>query len=221
MNIKLDSFEVRVLGSLIEKEFTTPEYYPLTLNALTNACNQKSNREPIVSYDEKTVARALESLFEKKLAQRVTGGDSRVPKYQQVLTKNLELNSPQIAVMMVLMLRGPQTLGEIKSRTGRVYEFKDLEEVEMTLQSLEAVREFPLVQKLPRQTGMKESRYAHLLSDLPKIEVEQKSMKEESAFVEVQTELQRISKLEEEVKSLHKQFNDLKKQFSEFKKQFE
>src|SRR5262249_32921989 len=139
--------EVRVLGSLVEKEITTPEYYPLTLNALTNACNQLSNREPVVSFDEKTVARALESLREKKLAWMVTGV-GRVQKYEHRFAEAFHLAAQEIAVLCVLMLRGPQTVGEIRGRTGRLYEFKELDEVELTLQALMAVQP-PLVARLP------------------------------------------------------------------------
>src|SRR5881396_345758 len=147
VNILLNEVECRVLGSLIEKEITTPEYYPLTLNALVNACNQLSNRDPVVSFDEKTVARALESLREKRLAWMVTG-IGRVPKYEQRFAEEYKLAEQELAVLCVLMPRGPQTVGEIRGRTGRLYEFKELEEVELTLQALMTVQP-PFAVKLP------------------------------------------------------------------------
>jgi uncharacterized protein YceH (UPF0502 family) len=213
--------EVRVLGSLIEKEITTPEYYPLTLNALTNACNQISNRDPVVSFDEKTVARALESLREMKLAWMVTGV-GRVPKYEHRLNEALQLAEQEVAVLCVLMLRGPQTVGEIRGRTGRLYEFKELEEVELTLQALMAAQP-PLVLRLPRQPGTKEPRYAHLLAGDVQVEEREvaKPPRLEPATLEVRQENERFSKLEVEVAQLRAELDMLKERFFEFKKQFD
>ena len=163
MNL-LNETEVRVVGSLIEKQLTTPEYYPLTLNSLMHACNQISNRDPVVAFDEKAVAQALESLREKNLAYVFYGSDSRVPKYKHVMPEIFHISQPEVAVMCVLMLRGPQTIGELRGRTGRMYEFADLAEVESTLENLAKREDEPLVAKLPRQAGKKDSRYAHLLS---------------------------------------------------------
>jgi len=220
MDVILNAVEVRVLGSLIEKELTTPEYYPLTLNALVNACNQISNRDPVVAYDEKMVVRALESLREKQLAWMVTGAGSRVPKYEHRLAEQLKLAEQEIAVLCVLMLRGPQTIGEIRGRTGRMYEFKELTEVEMTLDSLTSALP-PLVMKLPRQPGMKESRYAHLLSGEVHVEEAPAAARLEPATLEVRAENERLAKLESEVEVLRQELAELKQQFLDFKGQFE
>jgi len=215
----LNQVEVRVLGSLIEKEITTPEYYPLTLNALINACNQLSNREPVVSFDEKTVARALESLREKKLAWMVTGV-GRVPKYEHRFAEALQLAEQEAAVLCVLMLRGPQTVGEIRGRTGRLYEFKELEEVELTLQALMAAQA-PLVTRLPRQPGTKESRYAHLLSGEVQVEEREVTPRLEQATIEVRQENERLARLESELADVKLELDQLKQQFLDFRKQFE
>lgn len=163
MDLVLSEPEIRVLGSLVEKEITTPEYYPLTLNALVSACNQKTNREPVVSYDEDDVRDALDGLREKDLAIICGPRDSRVPKYDNYLADKLGLTPAEVAVMCVLLLRGPQTPGELKSRTGRLHAFEELSEIEATLDGLASREESPLVVKLPRQPGRKEYRYAHLL----------------------------------------------------------
>ena len=197
---RLNDTEVRVLGALIEKEITTPDYYPLSLNGLVAACNQSSNRNPVVHYDEGTVAHAADSLLEKKLVHLVDRGESRVTKYRHVLYEAMNLGRPAIAVMCVMMLRGPQTVGEIRTRSNRLYNFSSLEEVEITLNSLMS-GEPPLIVRLPRQSGQKEIRYAHLLSG-------------EVSLTEPEAEPDRIGKLEKEV-------DDLKKQFEQFRKQFE
>jgi len=196
--------EVRVLGALIEKEITTPDYYPLSLNALMAACNQSSNRHPVVHYGEGEVGAAADSLREKGLIHLVDRGESRVTKYRHVLYEALNMGRPSIAVICVLMLRGPQTVGEIRTRTNRLYDFSSLEEVEMTLNSFMA-GELPVVVRLPRQTGQKEVRYAHLLSG---------SVTAVEAEAAGEPELDRIGKLEREIE-------DLKKQFDQFRKQFE
>jgi len=221
MNVdqKLTAVEVRVLGSLIEKEITTPEYYPLTLNALVNACNQISNRDPVVSFDDKIVARALEDLREKKLVWMVTGV-GRVPKYEHRFAEALKLAEQELAVLCVLMLRGSQTVGEIRGRTGRLYEFKELEEVELTLQAL-MTAEPPLVVKLPRQPGTKESRYAHLLSGEVQIEEREVAPRIEPAVLEVHRENEKFAKLEEDLAQVRIELSELKQEFVDFKKQFE
>jgi uncharacterized protein len=207
--------ESRVIGALIEKEITTPEYYPLTLNSLVNACNQKSNREPVVSFDENTVEITLTALREKALARRVTGSDMRVPKYRQAFTEEYHLSPEETAVMCILMLRGPQTPGEIKGRTGRLFNFENLSQVDETLQKL-MTREKPLVVKLPRQTGMKEARYAHLLCGDPLLE------NNETEAEKVQNEYEeRITTLEEELKEVKNQISELKSKFEDFRKEFE
>ena len=162
MNIILTDHEVRLLGCLIEKEMATPDYYPLTLNALLNACNQKSNRNPVVSFDEEVVLYALNGLKESEMVRQ--SNISRVPKYEHIFANELNLVAREKAVICILMLRGPQTLGEIRSRTDRLYSFSDLEEVQETLSTLEDTK---LVKKLPRQPGRKDSRYTHLLSGEP------------------------------------------------------
>jgi uncharacterized protein YceH (UPF0502 family) len=161
MDWQLDEAELRVLGALMEKEIATPEYYPLSLNALVNACNQKSNREPVVAYDDAAVESALEGLRAKGLAMRVTGRDSRVPKHEQRFTERFNLGRREAAVICVLMLRGPQTVGELRGRTERLHTFDDLESVESTLHKL---AEMSFVKQLPRQTGYKEQRWAQLLA---------------------------------------------------------
>jgi uncharacterized protein YceH (UPF0502 family) len=198
----LDSSEVRVLGALIEKEVTTPAYYPLSLNALLAACNQSSNRFPVVHFDEGEVGAAADRLREKGLLHLVDRGESRVTKYRHVLYEAMNLGRPAIAALCVLMLRGPQTVGEIRTRSNRLYDFTSLEDVETTLNALMS-GELPLVVRLPRQAGQKEIRYGHLLSgDVAPGEPE------------VEPELDRIGKLEKEVE-------DLKAQFEVFRKQFE
>jgi uncharacterized protein YceH (UPF0502 family) len=199
---RLTDIEVRVLGSLIEKEITTPDYYPLSLNALMVACNQSSNRNPVVHFDESTVAHAADSLRERKLVHLVDRSESRVSKYRHVVYEELNLSRPAIAVMCVLMLRGPQTTGEIRTRTNRLYDFGSLEEIETTLNTLISSE---LIVRLPRQSGQKEVRYAHLLSG---------EVQFTEAEVEAEPEPDRVGKLEKEVA-------DLKKQFEEFRKQFE
>ena len=189
---------------MIEKEITTPDYYPLSLNALAAACNQSSNRNPVMHLDEETIARATDSLRDKKLVHSVDRSESRVTKYRHVLYEAMNLGRHAIAVICVLMLRGPQTVGEIRTRTNRLYDFSSLEEVETTLNGLSS-GDSPLVVQLPRQTGQKEVRYAHLLSG------EVRSAETEP---EPEPEPDRISKLEKEVE-------DLKRQFQEFRKQFE
>ncbi len=210
MDHLLNDVEVRVLGSLIEKEITTPDYYPLSLNALTNACNQSSNRSPVVRFDESTVAEAADSLREKRLVRLVDRGDSRVTKYRHVMGETLSLDARQIAAMCVLMLRGPQTVGEIRTRSNRVHDFSSLEEVETVLNLLIALEPFPLAVRLLRQTGQKEVRYAHLLSG-PSVEVAS----------DVQAGVDRVAKLEETTERLREDVENLKKQFEQFRKQFE
>jgi uncharacterized protein len=215
----LNEVEVRVVGSLVEKQVTTPEYYPLTLNALTGACNQISNRDPVVSFDEQTVARALEALRAKNLVYVFYGSDSRVPKYKHMMTEIFRLSPAELAAMCVLMLRGPQTVGEVRGRTGRLYSFADLAEAEATLDAL-AQREEPLVLKLPRQPGRKEARYAHLLAGAPEVE-ESRPRAVEPAVREVRAENERLARLEAEVESLRGEVTELRRQFDEFKRQFE
>ena len=219
----LDAVEARIVGSLVEKQITTPDNYPLTLNSLTTACNQKSNRFPVVAFDEKMVVRALESLRDKGLARMVSGPDMRVPKYYHLCAERLDLSPPQVAALCVLILRGPQTLGEIRGRRGRLHEFADLDEVDQTLQVLGAADrgEGPMVVQLERQPGRKEARYAHLLCGEPDLEVEAAGEGPvESAALEVRTENERLAALEEEVAALRCELAALRQAFEEFKGQF-
>ena len=219
MITELTDIEVRVLGSLIEKQVTTPEYYPLTLNALMLACNQKNNRSPVTAYDETTVAQALERLREKNLAYVFYGSTSRVPKYKHVLPEVMHLSQPELALMCVLFLRGPQTTGELATRAFRLHEFSGLEDVETTLNSLIAREPDPLVMRLPRQAGQKEVRFAHLLSG----EVSIEAIREEMAPARSRggRDNERVAALEAEVETLKAEVGMLKTQFEIFKKQFE
>jgi hypothetical protein len=212
---KLDETEVRVLGALLEKEITTPDYYPLSLNALINACNQKSNRDPVMALDESAVRQALDSLNEKNLAGQVTSADSRVPKYAHRLQEVFNFDRRETAVLCVLLLRGPQTPGELRGRTERMYRFDGLGVVESALHRL-MEREPPLVKKLGRQPGTKESRYAHLLAG----EVQDWSATEIQA-VETPDGVERIARLETEVQSLRKEIADLRQDLEDFRKLFE
>jgi uncharacterized protein YceH (UPF0502 family) len=215
---KLDEVEVRVLGALLEKEITTPEYYPLSLNALINACNQKSNRDPVMALDEGAVRDALDSLTGKNLIGHASSADSRVPKYTHHLQEVFNFDRRESAVLCVLMLRGPQTPGELRGRTERMYKFDDLSVVESALHRL-MEREPPLAMKLARQPGTKESRYAHLLSG----ELEEWSATAESPLVAAAglQDDQRITRLETELESLRKEVADLRQQLGDFRKQFE
>lgn len=212
METILSEIEARVLGSLIEKQVTTPEYYPLTLNALMLACNQKNNRNPVTSYSENQVADALESLREKNLAYVFYGSTSRVPKYKHVMPEVMHLTHPEVALMCVLMLRGAQTLGELRGNGGRLHEFSSLEEVEETLNKLITRDPDPLVARLPRQPGQKDGRFAHLLfGEIDVHALDQAPPPTPS----------RRSSLEEKVDSLAAEVQSLKEQFEQFKKQFE
>lgn len=215
---QLSEIECRIVGALIEKQLTTPEYYPLTLNALTAACNQKNNRDPVVSYDEKTVSAALEELRDRNLIYVFYGSTSRVPKYKHMMPSYYELEPPEVAVMCVMMLRGPQTLGELRERTGRLHQFSGLGEVQETLDGLMR-REDPLVMKLERQAGQKEARFAHLLSG--EIDVEAFAAAQASRASRSSADPGRMEKLEEEVAGLRTDVEGLKQAFDEFRKQFE
>lgn len=214
----LTDIEARVLGSLVEKQLTTPEYYPLTLNALVNACNQKNNREPVVSYDETTVNRCLEHLRDRNLVYVFYGSTSRVPKYKHMLPSVYDLDPAETAVIDVMLLRGPQTLGELRTRTERLHGFSGLGEIQETLDGL-ARRDDPLVVKLPVQPGQKEARFAHLLSG--EIDIEAFAVVQATRSTRSSVDSERVEKLEEEVKSFREEVEELKQTFEEFKKQFE
>ena len=209
MDLLLHPVEVRVLGSLLEKEITTPEYYPLSLNALVNACNQKSNRDPTVNFDEAAVEQALHSLRDKGLLLSITGAGSRVQKYAHRISERLNLGRPELAILCELMLRGPQTLGELRTRGERMHPFDDLDQVQSVIDRLPE-----LIVKLERRPGEKESRFAHLLSGPPAV-----------SHAEPETPAphrqDRVATLEAEVAQLRNELEDLRQQFAVFRKQFE
>ncbi len=214
MSENLTETEARIVAALVEKQLTTPEYYPLTLNALIAACNQKTNREPVVSYDERTVSNALEDLRDKNIVYVYYGSTSRVPKYKHMVPQVFELEPSETAVMCVLMLRGPQTIGEIKERTGRLYDFRDLNDTNETLEAL-TKRDEPLITRLERAPGQKEARYAHLLcgevtSYTPPEKVSRGTANDE-----------RFEKLEQELENVKSELSLFRQDFEEFKKQFE
>jgi uncharacterized protein YceH (UPF0502 family) len=213
LNFVLTPVEARVLGALIEKDATTPDYYPLSLNSLVNACNQKSNRDPAMTLDESAVRDALESLHDKALAGPAGGADSRVTKYEHRIYEALKLGRRDVAVICELLLRGPQTPGELRGRAERIHPFEGIEDVLSTLQHL-MQREPPLVVMLPRQPGTKESRYAHLLSG-------QVAAAESHEPVQQGVATERSSDLEAEVAELRTEVHELKQQFEEFRKKFE
>jgi len=212
MAIKLDEKQVRVLGSLMEKQLATPEYYPLSLNALTNACNQKTNRNPVTSYDEATVASVLDGLIESKLVNKSVVG--RVPKYEELFTGKHNMVPRETAVICILLLRGPQTAGEIRSRTTRLFDFPTIEALGETLNQLE---EWAMVQRLERLPGHKESRYAQLLGGSPVDTGASETVTEPEAEP---VDDGRMAQLEEEVASLRQELEQLKEALAEFKAQF-
>lgn len=211
MNFELTANEVRVLGALIEKDITTPDYYPMSLNALVNACNQKSNREPVLELTEEDVRSAVASLQEKRIAGPASGADSRVTKYEHRLQEVLNLSRRETAVLCVLLLRGPQTPGELRGRTERLHKFEDLDEVQGALQKL---IERELAKQLPRQPGTKEARYAHLMSG------------DVGSYVPPVPAVHagdgdRVARLEEEVIDLRRRVGEVEQALEKFRKQFE
>jgi len=218
MEFRLTETEVRVLGALIEKDITTPEYYPLSLNGLVNACSQKSNRDPVMQLDEDAVRAALEGLQEQRMAGPARGADSRVTKYEQRLQEVFNFTRPEIAVLCVLLLRGPQTPGELRGRAERMHRFEALQDVQSALQKL-MQREPALVKVLPRQPGTKESRYAHLLAgDVVEAEA---AMPVGAAVERNPADAERIVRLEEEVAELRREVSEVKDQLERFRRQFE
>lgn len=211
MDILLTDDEVRVLGCLLEKEMATPDYYPLTLNALLNACNQKSNRDPVVSFDEETVVYALNGLRERNLIRQ--SNVSRVAKYEQIFAQNLKLVTREQAIICVLLLRGPQTVGEIRTRTERLYAFSSLDEVQISITNLEDMQ---LVSRLPRQPGRKESRYAHLLSGEPEEKDATTILRTKAA-----SEVDRTDELQQQIDELRREMQSLREELAIFRSQFE
>jgi uncharacterized protein YceH (UPF0502 family) len=225
----LTEIETRVLGALIEKDITTPDYYPLSLNALVNACNQKNNRDPVMTLDETAVRDALASLQEKRMAGPASGADSRVTKFEHRLQEVFNFDRREIAIVCVLLLRGPQTPGELRGRTERMYHFDALEDVVSTLDRL-AQREPPLVCILARQPGTKEYRYMHLFSGEPLEPTVSRAAMERESSASATTEAspyaapppaQRLAVLEEEVSRLRADLTEVQQQLATFRKQFE
>jgi uncharacterized protein len=222
MELNLTETEVRVLGSLIEKDITTPEYYPLSLNALMNACNQKSNRDPVMQLDEDAVRDALDGLQQHRMAGPARGADSRVTKFEQRLQEVFNFTRAETAVLCVLLLRGPQTPGELRGRSERLHRFEALDEVQSALQKL-MQREPPLAKVLPRQPGTKESRYAHLLAgDVSEAQTPAQTSPASALTTAVNiSNDDRIERLEEEVAELRREVGDVRDQMERFRKQFE
>lgn len=236
MDIRLGEIEARVLGALVEKEITTPEYYPLSLNALVNACNQKSNREPVMNLSEEDVTQAMRRLGDMELAGAANTTDSRVRKYEHRLQEVFNFTRPETAMLCVLLLRGAQTPGELRGRAERMYHFDDLSDVQAALQKLMS-REPPLAKVLPRQPGTKESRYVHLMSGDEGAAAAEGAQpgnvggKTEVAVVaqgsvnrgigRVRDDDERIARLESEVAALRQEVTELKQQLAQFRKQFE
>jgi uncharacterized protein len=218
MALELTENEVRVLGSLVEKETTTPEYYPLSLNALINACNQKSNRDPVMTLDEESVRMALRSLTERAMV-RSASGDSRVAKFENRLNELYNFHRHELAVLCVLFLRGPQTPGELRTRSERMYGFEDLDAVHAALNLLMR-RDPPLVKVLPRQPGTKESRYMHLFSGETTLECDGSPVASTPTEA-THANADRIRDLEEELNQLRRELETLREQFATFQKQFQ
>jgi uncharacterized protein YceH (UPF0502 family) len=208
--VQLTSEECRVLGCLVEKAITTPDYYPLTLNSLVTACNQKSSRDPVVEYDDNEVLTAIDGLREKQLATRITSSDSRVPRFRQLMPDALRLNQPQLVTLTILMLRGAQTVGEIRGRSGRMYEFESLQEVEDTLQELSRREPHALVIQLPRRPGEKDARWAHLLCGQPEIDMSEVPQAAAPSRGGLEA---RVAALEEEIAALREEFQKFREQF--------
>lgn len=221
MEVTLDPVEARVVGALAEKSLATPDYYPMSLNALTAACNQKTGREPVMDLSEDEVARALDRLMRRHLAGTTSGAGARVAKYRHLLDHQLGLDEAGLAVLTVLLLRGPQTAGEVRGRTSRLHPFEGLDAVEATLRHL-AQREEPLVAELPLQPGRKEPRWAHLLSGPVEVDAEAGPASALSpAMQAARAEGDRIEALERRVEALEEEFGALQAAFEAFRQQFE
>jgi uncharacterized protein YceH (UPF0502 family) len=218
MTLQLSEIQVRVLGALLEKETTTPEYYPLSLNALVNACNQKTNREPVMTLQEDAVRHALRSLSDQALV-RSADGDSRVPKYEHRLNELFNFHRHEIAVLCVLLLRGPQTPGELRTRAERMYAFEDLESVHLALNLLMR-RDPPVAKILPREPGTKESRYMQLFSG-DSVPAVFSNVERAVAAGPSHSENERMQILEQQVSELKSELLALREQFIDFQKQFQ
>jgi uncharacterized protein YceH (UPF0502 family) len=218
VNIVLNEMEARVLGALLEKEITTPDNYPLSLNSLVNACNQKSNRDPVMNLDEDSVRGALRMLHDNSLARSVSAADSRVTKYEHRLQEAFNFDRREAAIFCELLLRGPQTPGELRTRAERMHPFDDLSEAQSALQRL-MNREPPLAKVLARQPGTKESRYIHLLSGDAKAASSTAGREVPEAME--REKMDEFSRLSSEIAELRRDMADLKQQFAAFRKQFE
>jgi uncharacterized protein len=222
----LTDVEVRILGSLIEKEVTTPDNYPLSLSALAAACNQTSNREPVMQLDEGTIGEAIVALRRRSLLRAIQPSGSRVTKYSHLLGEALNLDARELAVLDVLMLRGPQTPGELNARTGRLAEFADLAQIETTLEGLATRQPEPLVVRLPRRAGQKEVRYAHLMSGEPAqsegtTSIESSSAPPQRVSAHVMGDAEQLASLRRTVDELKEEMAALRAQFEEFRAQFQ
>ncbi len=217
-DLDLTPEEIRVLGCLLEKEMATPEYYPLSLKALLNACNQKSNREPVVSYDEDTVHHVLDELKANHLVYQSDA--ARVPRYGHLLGKTFNLVTRELAVLCLLLLRGPQTMGQLRSRSVRMYSFSDLDEVAETMQSLE---EMDLARQMARQPGQKERRFCHLLAEPPAVEdlLRRGAPSDDTGADTMISRSARIAALEEELQTIRRELAELRQAFFDFRQQFE
>lgn len=214
-SLVLSAIEARVLGSLIEKAVTTPDYYPLSLNALTNACNQLTNRDPVMRLEEAEVSRAVDQLREKRLATSFHGAESRVPKFKHTLTDAILLTPAELALLAVLLLRGPQTVGELRTRAEKFFPFESATEVEETLQALANRVPEPLVTKLPRQPGTKEPRHMHLFGDA----VAAAAPTPTAPIAAPASEADRVTSLEQEVAALRSELDAMKQAFAELRRQ--
>lgn len=217
MTLPLEPFEIRILGALIEKEHTTPEYYPMTLRALTAACNQKSNRHPVLQLSEDEVSRTLDELRKKRLVTLVHEHRSRVPKFEHRFAEALEVDRQETAILMELMLRGPQTLAELKARGSRIYPFSAMIQVEAAMERLMSRNPQAMATDLPRQKGQKEPRYAHLLGGEPPIQ----ESPTEVPDVQATQSSDRMAELELEIRALRQELDALKQEFESFKTQFD
>jgi len=220
MPFELNALETRILGCLLEKERLTPEIYPLSLNGLSTACNQSTNREPVTSYDEKTIEEGLVTLREKRLAIIISGAGLRVPKYRHNLPEHCSLDAPQTALICVLLLRGPQTVGELRLRTERMYAFPSLEAVEQTLQTL-AAEDQGLVSLLLQRPGQKERRYAQLLSSASSATESSPESFVHEATPAVRPLIERVAALEAETAGLKAELQSLREELAGFRRQFE
>lgn len=217
----LSEIEVRVLGSMIEKEHTTPDNYPLSLHALTTACNQASNREPVMALDEPTVSAAVDQLRRRSLVRAFVRSGARVTTYSHLLAESLGLVRHQLALLCVLMLRGPQTTGELRTRTQRLYAFADLDDVEVALDGLIAHRPAPLVERLPRRPGQKEVRYAHLLAGPATIQIaEPGAVAAEDPTSVTPPPEDRVAALESAVAAVRQELAEMRREFDAFRRQF-